>query len=259
MTITQIMKSSTSRRTLGIALLTAIACRPQVVQGQTPLELKQKVADLQQAFEDFEREQVKLQERISALSKTVGQLSEGHPPIGSIEAFAGSAASIPDGWMACDGSAVSRKDYKVLFDRITTTWGGGDGSTTFNIPNLEGLFLRGVDTKAGHDPDRGRSVGNIQSFATALPKIPFTTSVESNTHTHGVSADDVATTSLNTGGIPNGGDNQLGLKPGTINIGANIGHHTHTIATGGDAETHPINAAVIWIIKVRGPSAQSGN
>ena len=57
---------------------------------------------------------------------------------GIINAYAGSTA--PDGYLMCDGSAVSRTNYAALFAAIGTTYGAGDGSTTFNVPNLSGRF-----------------------------------------------------------------------------------------------------------------------
>ena len=64
---------------------------------------------------------------------------------GMIFAFAGS--TIPSGFLLCDGSKVSRTTYKKLFDVIGTTYGAGDGSTTFNLPNLNNnSFLEGSDT-----------------------------------------------------------------------------------------------------------------
>lgn len=56
-------------------------------------------------------------------------------PPGFIDEYAGSAA--PSGWLVCDGSAVSRTTYAALFAAIGTIWGAGDGSTTFNLPNLQ--------------------------------------------------------------------------------------------------------------------------
>lgn len=55
---------------------------------------------------------------------------------GFMAPFAGTTA--PDGWLICDGSAVSRTDYARLFAAIGTTYGDGDGNTTFNLPNLDG-------------------------------------------------------------------------------------------------------------------------
>ena len=63
---------------------------------------------------------------------------------GMIEIFAGSTA--PTGWLMCDGSAVSRTDYATLFSVIGTTYGTGDGSTTFNLPDMRGRFPLGSNS-----------------------------------------------------------------------------------------------------------------
>lgn len=62
---------------------------------------------------------------------------------GFIKIYAGSTA--PEGYLLCDGSAVSRETYSDLFDVIGTTYGSGDGSTTFNVPNLKGKVPVGLD------------------------------------------------------------------------------------------------------------------
>lgn len=64
--------------------------------------------------------------------------------VGAVVAFAGSTS--PTGWLLCDGSAVSRTDYAALFAVIGTTYGTGDGSTTFNLPNLVDKFIQGNAT-----------------------------------------------------------------------------------------------------------------
>lgn len=74
-------------------------------------------------------------------------------PAGMIVPFAGPKESIPDGWLLCDGSAVSRTDYIGLFRAIGVAWGNGDGSNTFNLPDLRGMFLRGVSYDSGNDED----------------------------------------------------------------------------------------------------------
>ena len=79
----------------------------------------------------------------------VGAVSEtaaGVPP-GSIQLFA--ASSPPSGWLACDGTAVSRTTYARLFAAIGTTWGAGNGSTTFNLPDLRGRAAIGTGTGSG--------------------------------------------------------------------------------------------------------------
>lgn len=63
-------------------------------------------------------------------------------PAGIVMSFAGATA--PEGWLLCDGSAVSRSSYSALFTAIGTTYGAGDGSTTFNLPDLTGRVVIGV-------------------------------------------------------------------------------------------------------------------
>jgi microcystin-dependent protein len=67
-------------------------------------------------------------------------------PSGGVMAFAMNGA--PTGWLAADGSAVSRSTYATLFAAIATTYGSGDGSTTFNLPDLRGYFVRGSGTNS---------------------------------------------------------------------------------------------------------------
>lgn len=64
--------------------------------------------------------------------------------VGAVVAFAGSTT--PQGWLLCDGSAVSRTDYAALYAVIGTTYGAGNGSTTFNLPNLIDKFVEGSAT-----------------------------------------------------------------------------------------------------------------
>jgi len=80
-------------------------------------------------------------------------------PVGEI--LASGSAVVPDGFLYCDGSAVSRADYASLFNQVGTNYGNGDGSTTFNVPDLRGLFLRGQNDGSGNDPDAaGRTANN---------------------------------------------------------------------------------------------------
>lgn len=66
----------------------------------------------------------------------------------------------PDGWLKCNGRAVSRTIYADLFAAIGTSFGDGDGSTTFNLPDFRGEFLRGWDD--GRGVDSGRALGSAQ-------------------------------------------------------------------------------------------------
>ena len=79
-------------------------------------------------------------------------------PTGTIITFGGTSA--PSGYLACDGTAVSRTTYSALFTAISTTWGTGDGSTTFNVPDLRGAFLRGSGSQTYTNTYDGGSVGD---------------------------------------------------------------------------------------------------
>jgi microcystin-dependent protein len=79
-------------------------------------------------------------------------------PIGAIIAFP--VAAIPAGWLECNGQAISRTTFTDLFGFIGTTYGAGDGSTTFNLPDYRGVFLRGNDNGRGYDA--GRALGSEQ-------------------------------------------------------------------------------------------------
>ena len=87
---------------------------------------------------------------------------------GTVAFFAQGAA--PTGWLTCDGALISRATYAALFAAIGTTYGAGDGTTTFALPDLRGEFVRGADL--GRGIDTGRSVGSAQGHA-----------VEAHTHT----------------------------------------------------------------------------
>ena len=101
----------------------------------------------------------------------MGSLSRGtkadqfsYVPAGTVLPFAGDTA--PSGWAICNGDPVSRTDYAELFTAIGELWGVGDGSTTFNLPDMRGQFLRGLDTSGTVDPDgAGRVVGDSQADA----------------------------------------------------------------------------------------------
>jgi microcystin-dependent protein len=107
-------------------------------------------------------------------------------PVGSIQPFAGGSDKVPDGWELCDGSSVSSSDpkYARLYAVIGTTFGNGSktgsgqaGTGNFNLPDLRGRFIRGVDQGVGRDPDRaartpmidggqaGDTVGSLQQDA----------------------------------------------------------------------------------------------
>lgn len=80
-------------------------------------------------------------------------------PIGTVSMFANSTA--PTGWLKCNGAAISRTSYSDLFSVIGTTYGTGDGSTTFNLPDFRGRFLRSWDD--GRGVDSGRTFASLQT------------------------------------------------------------------------------------------------
>lgn len=80
-------------------------------------------------------------------------------PAGTVMYFANSTA--PSGWLECNGAAISRSTYAALFTAISTTWGAGNGSTTFNVPDLRGEFIRGWDN--GRGVDSGRIFASAQA------------------------------------------------------------------------------------------------
>jgi phage-related tail fiber protein len=178
-------------------------------------------------------------------------------PAGTIIAFAGSTP--PPGWFVCDGSEVSRSQYRSLFGAIGTSWGGGDGASTFKLPDLRGRFMRGVDSGAGRDPQAasraasasggaaGDAVGSVQGGATARPGTPFWTDATGQ-HAHNGSWLGMGwgAGSFNAGLGRADGNSPANLWGMTI---AADGLHSHTIATGGDPETRPVNANVNFIIK----------
>ena len=81
---------------------------------------------------------------------------------GEVKPYAMTTA--PAGWLKCNGAAISRTTYADLFLAIGTVYGVGDGSTTFNLPDLRGEFIRGFDD--GRGVDSGRVFGSSQAMST---------------------------------------------------------------------------------------------
>ena len=102
-------------------------------------------------------------------------------PAGTVEMFAGSTA--PSGWLLCYGQAVSRTTYSALFTAISTAFGVGDGSTTFNLPDLRGRAVFGVDNMGGSAANR-ITVGVSGVAGTTLGAVGGSEAMQ--THTHGV-------------------------------------------------------------------------
>lgn len=86
---------------------------------------------------------------------------------GIVLPYAGSVA--PDGYILCDGSAISRTTYSKLFTAIGTTYGAGDGSTTFNVPNLKGRTLIGYDSNDTDFNALGKTGGSKVAYQLSRP------------------------------------------------------------------------------------------
>ena len=95
---------------------------------------------------------------LGAKLNVTGDMSAGFL-IGQVSFFTMSTA--PTGWLKCNGAAISRTTYAKLFAVTGTTYGVGDGSTTFNLPDLRGEFIRGWDD--GRTIDNGRTFGSFQA------------------------------------------------------------------------------------------------
>ena len=136
-------------------------------------------------------------------ASTMASASSGIPA-GILAPFAGSTA--PDGWLLCDGSAVSRTTYSSLFAVIAATYGAGDGSTTFTLPDLRGRMALGLDNMGGTSRD-------IVTAATA-----DTLGAETGEEMHQLTVDELASHSHIhegiTGNIP---QNDTGNANGTVN------------------------------------------
>ncbi len=195
------------------------------------------------------------------LSVPYAQAAGNGVPSGTILPFGGSVVTVPSGYLVCDGSEVNIADYPLLFAAIGTSW-GGNGSTTFRLPDLRGQFLRGVDGGEGVDPNAAtRTALNGGNTGDAVGSYQMD---EFETHTHTGNTDNDGAhrhqiRAESSGVLSNVGDDIIldldnnGIISGidTDNFTSTDGAHTHnftTDATGGD-ETRPKNAYVHYIIK----------
>lgn len=168
-------------------------------------------------------------------------------PTGAVVPFAMNAA--PTGWLAADGSAVARSGvsgYPALFAAIGTTYGAGDGSTTFNLPDLRGYFVRGAGTNS--DGKAAGTFGAKQADAVIAHTHSGTTGNDSPDHTHSANG---------IGGSWGGGDGFGGPAQTLQSVGNTSGastRHQHAFTTSsqspaGATETRPANIALLYCIK----------
>lgn len=159
------------------------------------------------------------------ISQAVQALVGAINPAGVVSFFARNTA--PTGWLKANGAAVSRTTYAPLFAAIGTTFGSGDGSTTFNLPDLRGEFLRGWDDARG--VDSGRSFASAQSS-------------QNLSHNH----------TLTQNGIFDGGGSAWGIP--VTNTGGNANAPTGgvpvvSMGTNGGTEARPRNISLLACIK----------
>ena len=149
-------------------------------------------------------------------------------PIATILAYAGSEA--PNGYLLCRGQAVSRTTYSLLFNVIGTQYGAGDGSSTFNLPDLQGKVIAGLDIVDSDFNVLGKTGGSksVQLTKNQLPKIYGRMVMhggEASTNIAGVSGD--FSTSLNNNKYKNGGTEGSGANSKgdiILNVGNNEAH-----------------------------------
>lgn len=159
-------------------------------------------------------------------------------PVGSVLPFAGTTA--PSYYLICDGSAVSRTTYAALFTVIGEAYGEGDNSTTFNLPDLRGRFVRGRDGGAGRDPNAGTRTasgtnGNTGDNVGSIQDDAF----ESHNH----SGSYYGTNGNSTGNGPY-------LAPvSATDAGTALGPATSNVVAQGGSETRPINIYLNYIIR----------
>lgn len=176
------------------------------------------------------------------IGTNIAQSSDAQPA-GIIAPFAGS--TVPYGWMLCAGQAVSRTAYPALFAAIGTTYGTGDGSTTFNLPDLRGRVPAGLDNMGGTDAGRLDwantlgTPGGAQKHTLSLAEIPShnhnnITGVNNQDHWHG----QIQATVASGGGMVVGvASNGSGGAANGITTGAS-GTHNHNIAAEGGGGAH---------------------
>jgi microcystin-dependent protein len=171
--------------------------------------------------------------------------------IGEVKTFAGAAA--PEGYLLCQGQAVSRTTYANLFDVLGTSHGQGDGSTTFNLPDYRGRFLRGRASGSANDPDRasrtamatggatGDSIGSVQvdSFQNITGSVVTTYAVVRSGQTGALAASTFSGgTAITSPSFP------ASASSGSIDFNASSSPGART-----STETRAKNAYVNYIIK----------
>lgn len=184
--------------------------------------------------------------RVKSAGLTAAKFSGGVAQTGTLMAYVGTSA--PSGWLLCHGAAVSRTTYSALFAVIGEAWGEGDNSTTFNLPDMRGLFLRGRDRGTAVDPNAATRTALATGGATG-DNVGSYQADDVKQHTH--------TGNLTTGIRGGYNDGKVGVgghwygTPTAMNTNATTGltGGTYKEGTANSNESRPVNVAVNWIIK----------
>ena len=159
-------------------------------------------------------------------------------PVGHVAAYAGNV--VPLGYLECNGAAVSRTSYVKLFGVCGILYGAGDSTTTFNLPDLRGYFVRGWDNNAGVDV--GRVLGSTQADLVGPVTDPGHTHIDAG-HDHSVLPTNIVA------GLEIGATAIFQITASaTTGIGMADIQSSVTGITGG-SETRPKNVAMMYIIK----------
>lgn len=162
----------------------------------------------------------------------------GGVPSGAVMAFAMSTA--PAGWLKANGAAVSRATYAALFAAIGTTYGVGDGATTFNLPDMRGEFARGWVDDRTLDPQTGRLIGSSELDAFQDHIHPQSTGGNAHDNNREYVAGEGPTTLARDTGTA--GDNTRSRRFATHEASVLTAQRTTT-------ETRPRNVALLYCVK----------
>jgi microcystin-dependent protein len=150
-------------------------------------------------------------------------------PIGGVMSYAGS--TVPSGWLLCDGSAISRSTYPLLYSAIGTLYGSGDGSTTFNLPNIKDKFPLGAGSTYSTLGNTGGETTHILSGA-EMPShshsFSGTTSTDGS-HTHYVYGSDENNGSISGEGLDTQTNTVMTANQRQYTT-SSAGNHTHTFS-----------------------------